>query len=754
MTNRITATVSKKKLVLIPDITSDLIDVADTKDNEFDVVVINESDKFASFQLELLAPGLDSDAELEWYRVEPEVCAKKPPGAETKFHVVVKKPPIPAYETTIDLTLRVFSVEYAHLFTSQTLRLTIEKPRKPLRVYLPTKTLKGFPGDEIEIPVLVYNLSPNLAEVSLYCAELNPAWLPNGAAQTLTLEPGDSEKTHFLCRLPNHCSTLSQSYPLTIEARSHTGHYSTREQGILNVLPQGKVEFGCPSTRQTIPAKREWHHHPQGVATYGLEFTNASNLAQRVNVQVVDGDQDLGDRTIPSSIDLQPGESQQAVLVMQRNRPWLGWKRRLTFAVTPCLSDPQTGNPSETIQPQPNTKNLELDLLPLIAPWLQVGSSLLVLLLLWLLWLFRPIGHQSTVNFVRFSGDGTTVLSGSNDQTILRWFTNDVVWQPDQLLRLNFNTFRLNAPENIGDKIGKAVRVARHGEKNNLVAVGLEDGTIQLWDVAFTKPQKTLYQGTDRVFDLAFTKDSHYLFSAHGSGTVRLWNLLPENSTSKQNTRPLQTAIAETYPSETPKRAYFLFSVAAIAVSEKPQLVVVAGQYNKLALWDWKQNQVYEVPYRWQHIPDHFNQPVVSRYQSLTSVAINQRLLATADNRGYITLWDLSQRRCQSGVCNLPLLDQWRDGHGAKPVRSLALTTDSCYLASTGDDGRVMLWSLQQGRRMTTANAGRLLAHYPTRLNSVDITQKDNTLLVTSDADQDRVMLYRIYEDETHARCQ
>jgi WD40 repeat protein len=769
MTSRIRAVISKKKLTLIPGMAFEPTGASGVGDNEFDVIVTNESDKFASFQLELLAPGLDPDSELEWYTVEPEICAKKPPGAETQFRVAIIKPPIPAYETTIELTLRIFSVEFAHLFTSQTLHLTIEKPRKSLRVYLPTKVLKAFPGDQVEIPVLVYNLSPNSSEVTLDCSLPHLNWLAQGATQTLMLEPGDSEKTSFWCQLPKHFSTFSQPYPFTIEATSHTSRYSAREQGVLEVLPQGVVELSCDVTRQTIPTKRELRNQRQGVATYGLQFTNDSNLAQQVDLEFTKLDHHRCEFEISNSLKLDPGDSQPLLLGAKTRRPWLGLKQRLSFEVTPTLISTHPREGSDAIRAHPTSKTLELEVLPLIAPWLQLGSALLALLLLWLLWILRPVGHQSTVNFVRFSGDGTTVLSGSSDQTVLRWFTNKAIWQPDRMLRLQFNALRLNAPENIGQKIGKAVRVARHGEKNNLVAVGLEDGTIQLWDVAFTMPQKTLYQGTDRVFDLAFTKDSHYLFSGHGSGNVRLWNLVLEKPPTQPNSRQIRTAIAELYPLEIPKRAYFSFSVSALAISEQPKLAIVAGQYNKLALWDWNHNQIYEVPYHWQKSSDRFNHAVMSRYQSIVSLTTTDKLLATADNRGYITLWDLAKRQCQTnlvkthlqtpgqpGICQVPILDQWQDGHGGKPVRSVALSANGCYLASAGDDGRVMLWSLQHGKRHRHTGIGpseRLLGQFPTRLNSVDITQKDNTLFVTSDADQDRVMLYRIHQEKTDDSC-
>lgn len=54
----IKAVASKKKLTLIPDISPDSLEVAAAKDKEFEVIVINESNKFASFQLELLTSPL------------------------------------------------------------------------------------------------------------------------------------------------------------------------------------------------------------------------------------------------------------------------------------------------------------------------------------------------------------------------------------------------------------------------------------------------------------------------------------------------------------------------------------------------------------------------------------------------------------------------------------------------------------------------------------------------------------------------
>ena len=44
----------------------------------FDVTVINNSDDFATFQVELLADVAKPDSDSNWYKISPEVCTKKP----------------------------------------------------------------------------------------------------------------------------------------------------------------------------------------------------------------------------------------------------------------------------------------------------------------------------------------------------------------------------------------------------------------------------------------------------------------------------------------------------------------------------------------------------------------------------------------------------------------------------------------------------------------------------------------------------
>ncbi|MEL6163698.1 MAG: hypothetical protein AAFR37_08035 [Cyanobacteria bacterium J06628_3] len=96
--NEIFIKLSKPEIVIVPNSLSE--------NNEFTVTVVNESQKFISFQLELDAPGLEDKSDMNWYTVEPEVCTKNPPGSETEFHVSITKLTDNLYPRTKTISIR------------------------------------------------------------------------------------------------------------------------------------------------------------------------------------------------------------------------------------------------------------------------------------------------------------------------------------------------------------------------------------------------------------------------------------------------------------------------------------------------------------------------------------------------------------------------------------------------------------------------------------------------------------------------
>ncbi|MBD2296373.1 hypothetical protein H6G06_23530 [Anabaena sphaerica FACHB-251] len=786
MAGNVKVIVSKKNLEFTPDGHSGSgYDLNIKDENEFDVIVVNESDKFASFQIELSTPGLDENNQIKWYRVQPEICAKKPPGSQTTFHVEITKVPIPAYDTTIDLILKVISVEYEQLYTSQKLRLTIKKPLRTLRLELPVKELKAKPQELIEIPVIVYNLSSKFSEITLTCAGLDPDWLlydPDWLNQktqrTFILEPGDVQKTRFLCQPPQ--DTLSKEYTFTITAQSSTSQYTTREQGSLKVIPDGVVQCICEDKEKTIPGKGRKNSH---LATYELLFNNSSNLPQQVKVDIPEIKiEKCTFQTIPECINLVPGEAKTMQLLAKKKRHLFGFRKTLLFEVSTSLIHPSSGKPSTEIFPSPNTQILTLKVLPIIPFFLQfLGGSILFLMLI-LYFLIPKAYHTGNVNSVRLFGNGNLVFSGSSDQTIRRWQVDD---NPFLL-----NIFRLKHKQPLiagKNQTQKAVRVIRQSPKDNdRIAVGLENGEVKLWDISKNTEIKSLSNDKDnRVFDLVFTQNGRYLFSGHGSGLVNIWDL--------ERIKYIQNPLPQGYVN-------VKFTISGLTINETVQnnpLIFVAGQFNQFVVWDWNNKNKYELKYLWQDWEKRGDKPVFGQQHYITSLATSGDILASSDNQGYITLWSikeiykclktsqpLSSQNKQNPVlqtsrrrrninrdinqvspktnqinsfaitsCNNAIMDQKNDGHGNQPVRSVALTEDGNYLATGGDDGKIMLWDLTANKEQNKSlNTGQIVAKSNAKINSVDIKALQGYLLITSGDDNYNVNLYRVNENKDNDR--
>ncbi|KAM3112956.1 hypothetical protein [Phormidesmis sp. 146-33] len=657
-------------------------------------------------------------------QIEPEICAKKPPGASTTFQVRVVRSPLPVYDTTIDLLLRVFSIEQRSLTTTQKLTLTIKKPQQPLNLVLPNKVFKVSPGDRVDIPVLVYNYSPRAIDITLACTGISPAWLTQNE-QKLRVEPSYPTKATFSCRLPNDPELLTQIVPFTIGALPEIkgkGRILT-EDGTLEVSPAGIVEFHCTPKKQRILAKE--------FAAYQVEFKNASNCLQRVQLEVSEDDRIAANLLLPDAVTLKPGDpSQPLMLIARKKRHWC-LRQRLQFEVKAAILDAPDGR-NIPIRSVPSHHSLELEVRPIVSPFLWLGGGILALLLLWLNGIFNPAAkHAATVRSVRFDGTASNVFSGSSDRTVRQWqVTDPLLGQP-----------QLKDEGQIRQDQQRGVRVIQvKPENNNEIAVGLENGTIEIWDVLKNKTLKTILPGNDRVFDLAFTRDSNYLFSGHGSSRIRQWGL---NQDFTDSIRTLTTNFAIT-------------SLVASPTS-LDSFVVVAGQFNQLMLWNWEKSSVEVIAYPSENTADF--KPIVGQQHYIESLAIANNVLVTADNQGYIILWDWHQRDCRPlplkgsriseitagkklsiRACEMPKVDRWLAGEAGKPIRSVAITPQGDYLASVGDDGQINLWSFKKNGEHFLV---KKLKQFPGRVHSVDIKTEAKFILVTSDAPGNQVKLYR-----------
>lgn len=257
------------------------------------------------------------------------------------------------------------------------------------------------------------------------------------------------------------------------------------------------------------------------------------------------------------------------------------------------------------------------------------------------------------------------------------------------------------------------------------------------------------------------------MFSGHGSGTVRQWNL-------KDTSKPIKTLVVD-------------YSVSAVAVIKSslpslPSLLAVAGQYNQLVLWDWQKNTAYHINYHYdpKRIGEPKFQSVFSRNDYINSLAINRNTLATADNQGFITLWDITKLynsidNCKKEtkkqpkeklICipiknvkeeknkkdrnifyalqndNSQITNQWVAGQN-QSIRSIALSKDTKSLFSVGEDGQVKIWCTSNPIEKTLE-----IAKFNSRLRTVDIKEENDKIIIASDAPENRVKIYEVNNND------
>ncbi|HBL62128.1 MAG TPA: hypothetical protein DDZ80_28115 [Cyanobacteria bacterium UBA8803] len=686
----------------------------------FEVTVINESDRFASFQLEVTAAGTDSNQPYEWYYISPEVSTKKPPGDLTRFNIAIADTPVPGFVGLMNLTVRVFSVELPDE-DRQVVRLILEQGVSAVRLQLelPVNEFQDYPGNQVKIPVRVYNPSQIATNVTLRFLGLDPKWIADGIEQQLQLLPGEQASESFFCRIPDIGEAASKVYPFKIEATHSNGPPSWVE-GTLEVLPIGVVQFTSNPNRHQIPAKRPWLPNWRNTpVNYDLQFENLSNLHQILSVEIQGEDQQQCTLEFSDpQTEVMPGQVNQVQLQVTTRRPWLGRTKKLLLEAATILSDQRLGNT------EPASQTLKLDVFPIIPTWLLIGGGLLLLWLIWWLsWLNpnnRYFGHQDAVNSVQFDGMSKNLVSGSNDQSLIAWRVDGF-----------FNPL---AKTEIGKiaTTNKAVRALRYKPvDNNLVAAGLENGDIQLFNLLGETSQlldSFFYQKDDRVLALEFTDNSNYLFSGHGSGLVLQWDIKQDLSESG----------AVPSKSKAPLRGRQLdFAVYALKfVGQDNKFLAIGGRFNQFVVWNLLNNSLLKVPYRPGGQEDYIF--------SIDTAPLKPYLLATADNQGYITLWDM--RKCLVDNQPCEVLDQWSNGHGGKPVRAVALSNGGCYLATGGDDGRMMFWPLTIGGQraeqfLTGKEIGR--SYQNKKFNTMDVKVLKDYVFIASGSDDTQVRVKR-----------
>ncbi len=712
----------------------------------FGVSVTNRSDRFASFQLEILAAGASEQA--NWYHLSPDVSTAKSPGDRTDFQVEILHTPIPDFVGTVNLMVRVSSPQLSEE-RRLVLRLTLEPSGESdlLRIGLPVKRVQAYPRNVVDIPVIVKNLGSQPSEVHLQCQELEAFWLVGSVERHLAVPAYSEITTHFQCQPPSADQVSSRDYPFIIVAKNREGS-TVETAGILEILPVGFMQFEAQPQQQRIPAKRPWLPNWRSrSASFQLMFKNNSNLLQTVDLEVRGEDvQRCQIQIDPDKADLPLGEITPVSLTISPRRPWMGWSRKLKFEVKPWLSDPRLGSSD------PATQILFLKVFPIIPLWLLLAFISAIAAIV-----FRPIpvSHMAGVNAVQLSGTSgrsPLVVSASDDCSARSWgVTESGDLNPQSglskgALAKTCTSTQPSSAKGLLAVTQQAIRsLALIPVQNNQVFAGLENGTIQSWDINTGKPLYTLRdpqdQTSDRNLDLLFTRNSLTLYSSYGSGTIRSWQR-PRDI--RFNSKPAKVL---TLPDR------FTFQAWSLALSPDEKTLISAGQFKRLVLWDVSKSKPFPQQLQLSDLAQNRGE---NDFFWSVNFAPKTPILTAADSDGYVTLWNLdkckkkplSKRPATPQLPQISCEQRARWKVSETSVRRILFTPDQRWLVSAGDDGQITAWPLTAKTTLDPTQKPKRIATLPNRVTSLDLITNNQGIWIASGSDDAQVRLHRFNPEE------
>ncbi|MFW5691977.1 MAG: protein kinase domain-containing protein [Chloroflexota bacterium] len=126
--------------------------------------------------------------------------------------------------------------------------------------------------------------------------------------------------------------------------------------------------------------------------------------------------------------------------------------------------------------------------------------------------------HETTIEAVRFSTDGTLLATGGWDGQVILWSYESSDTGPPALEEINRLTFP--APD---DTTVQVLNVA-FDPTDSIIAAGGSDGTVALWDTATGELLRQFGDHNGAVAGLEFSSDGMRLATGSYDGTAALWD--------------------------------------------------------------------------------------------------------------------------------------------------------------------------------------------------------------------------------------
>ena len=497
--------------------------------------------------------------------------------------------------------------------------------------------------------------------------------------------------------------------------------------GKIEILPIGTVFFKIAPTVQILPQKTTVLPQLKAtLASYQIELKNASNVAQNnINISLEPFKFDY--QVIPPVAAVKPGEILNLTLETTPKRPWIGLKKRHSFKVIPHLQDLRLNTTD------PSSQNVELLVKPLLPLWLQLGlSAIATVIILYLLSLLSGQGHSDRINSVTFDNDFDAVLSSSRDGTVRKWLVT-----PDHLFckGLNWQRFCLQHQKKLlakeletnPDQVNIVKLRSEQDLSGKFAFLGFDSGKVSKLDIVNNNQQEQVIlaqEGTtannnsafNRILDIAIGIDFNTLFLGRG-------------------TRLLQLAANKNIANNAPQDLIpFNTSIHAITVTSDGKNIIAGGQRNKIFWIELENNNQYRELELHRLIDESADQ--------ITGLKVTaNNILVSADNRGVLNVWNLSE--CQQQACK-PLASNESTEAGINAIALTKGTKNNYYLAVGYTSGAIKVWTFVEDINFLSLNPVTII-EYPQQITSIDITyqqrQSGNRLLILSGSQDHQVRL-------------
>lgn len=281
-------------------------------------------------------------------------------------------------------------------------------------------------------------------------------------------------------------------------------------------------------------------------------------------------------------------------------------------------------------------------------------------------------GHNALVLLMTFATESPNLATADDTGEVIVWDTQT----GQDLLKL--------ASDDDNPVAGLALN-----DNGNLLAVGYQDGAIDIWAVAAGQQQQQLAGYNEAITAMAFSRDSQQLAVADNGLEITIWDIATGNDTlalsgheapvtaltfNSDGTKLAsasedKTAIVWDLTSEDETTTFIGHSdaVQSVSINESTDMLVTGSRDNTAKVWDIASGEV--------------NLTLVGHKSAVNSALFApEGVIITASRDGTIKYWRMVSEDINTGY------RQW--------VTSIDWSPDGRLLASVAGDGGVRLWDI------------------------------------------------------------